>query len=186
MKKSLFRQRRPFWAYFSFQSSVPVQTGSGSDRFWFIPVPVHMDYGFRFRFRFTGSRVSWNFVRVNVRAPTPRTRPEWHPRSRGFPSRIKDQWSRIGSRILNQGSKNKDQRSRIEDQRPRIKYQGSRILDQGPCFGMNEHPGRDTDVISSLSKSTTQDLSFYIGFTRMGARIKDLVSWTFFWHEWAF
>ena len=39
---------------------------------------------------------------------------------------------------------------------------------------MNEHPGRDTDVISRLSKSTIQDLSFYIGFTRIGSRIKDL------------
>ena len=39
---------------------------------------------------------------------------------------------------------------------------------------MNEHPGRDTDVISRLSKSTIQDLSFYIGFTRIGSRILDL------------
>ena len=39
---------------------------------------------------------------------------------------------------------------------------------------MNEHPRRDTDVISRLSKSTIQDLSFYIGFTRIGSRIKDL------------
>ena len=40
--------------------------------------------------------------------------------------------------------------------------------------GMNEYPGMDTDVISRLSKSTIQDLSFYIGFTRIGSRIKDL------------
>ena len=39
---------------------------------------------------------------------------------------------------------------------------------------MNGHPGRDTDVISRLSKSTIQDLSFYIGFTRIRSRIKDL------------
>ena len=39
---------------------------------------------------------------------------------------------------------------------------------------MNGHPRRDTDVISRLSKSTFQDLSFYIGFTRIGSRIKDL------------
>ena len=50
---------------------------------------------------------------------------------------------------------------------------------------MNGHPGRDTDVISRLSKSTIQDLSFYIGFTRIRSRIKDLGSWTLFWHEWA-
>ena len=55
-----------------------------------------------------------------------------------------------------------------------IKDQRSRIKDQGPCFGMNQHPGRDTDVISRLSKSTVQDLSFYLGFTRIGSRIKDL------------
>ena len=36
--------------------------------------------------------------------------------------------------------------------------------DLGPCFGMNGHSRRDTDVISRLSKSTTEDLSFYIGF----------------------
>ena len=39
---------------------------------------------------------------------------------------------------------------------------------------MNEHPGRDTDVISRLYKSRIQDRSFYIGFTRIGSRIKDL------------
>ena len=39
---------------------------------------------------------------------------------------------------------------------------------------MNGHPGRDTDVISRPSKSTIKDLSFYIGFTRVGSRRKDL------------
>ena len=39
---------------------------------------------------------------------------------------------------------------------------------------MNEHPGRDTGVISRLSKSTIKHLSFYIGFTWSGSRIKDL------------
>ena len=43
-------------------------------------------------------------------------------------------------------------------------------MDHGPCFGMNGHPGRDTDVISRPSKST----SFYIGFTRIGSRTLDL------------
>ena len=55
-----------------------------------------------------------------------------------------------------------------------IKDQGSRIKDLGPCSGMNDHPGRDTDVISRPSKSTIKDLSFYIGFTRIGSRIQDL------------
>ena len=41
-----------------------------------------------------------------------------------------------------------------------------RIKDQGPCFGTNEHPRRDTDVILRLSKSTIEDLSFYIGFVK--------------------
>ena len=49
----------------------------------------------------------------------------------------------------------------------RLKVEGKR--DHGPCFGMNGHPRRDTDVISRLSKSTIQDLSFYIGFTRVGS-----------------
>ena len=39
---------------------------------------------------------------------------------------------------------------------------------------MNGHPGRDTDVISRPSKSTIEDQSFYIGFTRIGSRIQDL------------
>ena len=39
---------------------------------------------------------------------------------------------------------------------------------------MNDHPGRDTDVISRPSESTIKDLSFYIGFTRIGSRIQDL------------
>ena len=43
--------------------------------------------------------------------------------------------------------------------------QGSRILDLGPCSGMNDHPGRDTDVRSRPSESTIKDLSFLIGFT---------------------
>ena len=51
---------------------------------------------------------------------------------------------------------------------------GSRTLDLGPCSGMDDHPGRDTDVISRSSKSTIKDLSFYIGFTRIGSRIKHL------------
>ena len=54
-----------------------------------------------------------------------------------------------------------------------IMDQESRILDLGPCFGMNDHPVRDTDVISRLSKSTIEDLSFYIGFVT--SRILDLV-----------
>merc|ERR1711953_1312566 len=53
-----------------------------------------------------------------------------------------------------------------------IKYQGSRILDLGPCSGMNDHPGRDTDVISRPSESTIKHLSFYIGFTRIQSSIK--------------
>ena len=39
---------------------------------------------------------------------------------------------------------------------------------------MNDHPGRDTDVISRPSKSTIIDLSFYIGVTMIRSRIKDL------------
>ena len=53
------------------------------------------------------------------------------------------------------------------DQRSWIKYQGSRILDLGPCSGMNDHPGRDTDVRSRPSESTIKDLSFYIGFIKI-------------------
>ena len=32
---------------------------------------------------------------------------------------------------------------------------------------MNDHPGRDTDVISRPSESTIKDLSFYIGFIKI-------------------
>ena len=49
--------------------------------------------------------------------------------------------------------------------------------DFGPCFGMNGHPRRDTDVISRRSKSTIDNISFYIGFTMevLASGIKDLV-----------
>ena len=39
---------------------------------------------------------------------------------------------------------------------------------------MNDHPGKDTDVISRPSESTIKDLSFYIGFTRIQSSIKHL------------
>ena len=37
-----------------------------------------------------------------------------------------------------------------------IKDQGSRIKDHGPCFGTNEHPRSDTDVILRQSKAPLQ------------------------------
>ena len=40
---------------------------------------------------------------------------------------------------------------------------------------MNGHFRRDLDVISRPSKSTIKDLSFYIGFTRIGSSYKDLI-----------
>ena len=67
-------------------------------------------------------------------------------------------------KIQDQGPRTKDQGSRIKDQGPRTKDQGPRTKDHGPCFGTNEHPRRDTDVILRLSKSTIEYLSFYIGF----------------------
>ena len=45
-------------------------------------------------------------------------------------------------------------------------------LDLGPCSGMNDHPGRDTDVRSRPSESTIKDLSFYIGFIKIQASNK--------------
>ena len=86
-----------------------------------------------------------------------------------------------GSRIMDQRSKMKDldQGSWIMDHGSWIKDHGSRIkgswtLDLGPCSGMNDHPGRDTDVRSRPSESTIKDLSFYIGFIRIGSLIKHL------------
>ena len=79
-----------------------------------------------------------------------------------------------GSWIKDQRSSIKDQRSTIKYQGSWIKYQGSRTLDLGPCSGMNDHPGRDTDVRSRPSESTIKDLSFYIGFIRIGSLIKHL------------
>ena len=49
---------------------------------------------------------------------------------------------------------------------------GSRTLDLGP--GMNDHPGRDTNVRSRPSESTIKDLSFYIGFIKIQSSIKHL------------
>ena len=56
----------------------------------------------------------------------------------------------------------------------RIKFPVSRIKDLGPCSGMNDHPGRDTDVRSRPSESTIKDLSFYISFIRIQSCIKHL------------
>ena len=60
------------------------------------------------------------------------------------------------------------------DHGSKIMDHGSRILDLGPCSGMNDHPGRDTDVRSRPSESTIKDLSFYIGFIRIQSSIKHL------------
>ena len=60
------------------------------------------------------------------------------------------------------------------EQGSRIKDHGSWIKDLGPCSGMNDHPGRDTDVRSRPSESTIKDLSFYIDFTRIQSTIKHL------------
>ena len=79
-----------------------------------------------------------------------------------------------GSRSMDQRSKIKDHGSRIMDHGLKIMDQGSRILDLGPCSGMNDSPGRDTDVRSRPSASTIKDLSFYIGFTRIQSSIKHL------------
>ena len=73
---------------------------------------------------------------------------------------IKDSRSSIKDRIKDHGSWNKDQGSRIKDH-------GSWIKDLGPCSGMNDHPGRDTDLRSRPSESTIKDLSFYIGFIKI-------------------
>ena len=81
-------------------------------------------------------------------------------------SKIEDQVSRIGSRIKDHGSRIMDHGSRIQD--PGSKDPGSWTL-----FWYRRSK-RDTDVISRLSKSTIQDLSFYIGFTRIGSKIQDL------------
>merc|ERR1711953_757347 len=67
-----------------------------------------------------------------------------------------------------------DHGSWMKDQVSRIKYQGSRILELGPCSGMNDHPGRDTDVRSRPSESTINDLSFYIGFIKIQSSNKYL------------
>ena len=48
------------------------------------------------------------------------------------------------------------------------------IYNRRPCFGMNGHPRRDTDVISRLSKSTIDFLSFFIGFGSL-RRVKMVV-----------
>ena len=90
----------------------------------------------------------------------------------------------LGSWITDQGSWIMDQGSMIMDHGSWVMDHGSRIKDQGSrTLFWHEHPGRDTGVISRLSKSTIEDLSFHIGFTRIGLRIKDLGPWTFFWHE---
>ena len=88
-------------------------------------------------------------------------------RSRPSESTINDLSFYIGLTRIASSYKDriKDQGSWIKDHGSSIKDPGSWIKDLGLCFGMNDHPGRDTDVISRLSKSTIEELSFYIGFT---------------------
>ena len=87
---------------------------------------------------------------------------------------IKDHGSRTMDQRLKSKHQGSDQGSWIVEQGSRIKDHGSRTLDLGPCSGMNDHPGRDTDVISRPSESTIKDLSFYICFIRIGSSIKHL------------
>ena len=54
-------------------------------------------------------------------------------------------------------------------------HRGSRIKDLGLCVGLTWHRRRDTDVISRLSESTIQDLSFFRFYKDP---IKDQGSWT--------
>ena len=75
---------------------------------------------------------------------------------------------------MDQGAWIKDHGSKINDQVSSIKDQGFWTLDLGPCSGMNDHPGRDTDVRSRPSESTIKDLSFYMGFISIGSSIKHL------------
>ena len=70
--------------------------------------------------------------------------------------RIKDQ----GSRIQDQGPRIKDQGPRTKDQGSRTKDQGPRIKDHEPCFGTNEHPRSDTDVILRQSKAPIEIFNF--------------------------
>merc|ERR1712110_1269483 len=79
-----------------------------------------------------------------------------------------------GSRIIDHGSRIMGHESWIKDHGSWIKDHGSRILDHGPCSGMNDHPGRDTDLRSRPSESTIKDLSFYIGFIKIQSSIKYL------------
>ena len=105
-----------------------------------------------------------------------RTGPERHPRSKGFPSWIMDQ----GSRIKDHGSLIKDQRSSIKDQRSTIMYHGSSTKDQGSwtldlvLAWMTILEGIYTDVRSRPFESIIKDLSFYIGFTRIQSSVRHL------------
>merc|ERR1711874_73072 len=71
-----------------------------------------------------------------------------------------------------QRSSIKDHGSWILDQGSWINYQVSSIKDLGPCSGMNDHPGRDTDLRSRPSESTIKDLSYCIGFIKIQSRNK--------------
>ena len=72
---------------------------------------------------------------------------------------------------MDQRPRSKEQGSWTKDHGPRTMDQGPRTKDHGPYFGTNEYPRKNTDVILRLSKSTIEDLSFYIGFT-MGLMVK--------------
>merc|ERR1711953_528129 len=112
-----------------------------------------------------GNRTDWNRTDQNLTDQnrtdwnwTDRTGPERHPRSRGFPSRIKDQgsWTLFWHEWASKKRYGRDIKTvQIYNRRPIILYRfhnGSTcIKDLGPCFGTNGDPRRDTDVISRLS-----------------------------------
>ena len=61
-----------------------------------------------------------------------------------------------------EGIRYKVQGARCKVQGIRYKVQGTRY--KVPWFGANGHSRRDTDMRLRLSKSTTEDLSVFIGF----------------------
>ena len=71
------------------------------------------------------------------------------PENQGSKTRIDDQGqgSRIKDKDQGQASRMKAGGRSWRPARQDPEDQGSRIKDHGPCFGTNEHPRRDTDVI---------------------------------------
>ena len=113
-----------------------------------------------------GGQPGWGRSYGSFLVLTDRNRTDRNQPDQNRTDRNQTDWNRTDQ---NQTDPNRTDRNRTGPNRSDIRgakasHHGSWIMDHGPCFGMNGHLRRATDAILRLSKSTIEDLSFFIGF----------------------